>query len=73
MSLRNFGYWVKKTSRCYGGMEMNFMNSCTLYTTQRAYAYDGLGQINFVKLHWAAGNPAGLEKGVWEKEVKLIY
>ena len=59
---------------------MNFMNSCTFYTrmqlqytTQRAYAYDGLGQINFVKLHWAAGNPAGLEKGVWEKEVKLIY
>ena len=43
------------------------------YTTQRAYAYDGLGQIYFVKLHWAAGNPAGLEQGVWEKEVKLIY
>ena len=34
------------------------------YTTQRAYAYDGLGQINFVKLHWAAGNPAGLERGM---------
>ena len=34
------------------------------YTTQRAYAYDGLGQINFVKFHWAAGNPSGLERGM---------